>query len=113
MTTPGAPEPPERPGSSTTVTVSYFGNMKRRMGLSEEEVVFDDGPVTVRDLLVRLAGRHGDDVTELFYNQYGWLDPRCLIFIEDEALTQVEGLEADLTGVTGVRLTLALPITGG
>lgn len=113
MTAYSDPEPPVRPDEDRTVSVSYFGNMKRRVGLSEEQVTFDEVPFTVGDLLVRLAERHGDDVAGLFYNQYGWLDPRCLIFVEDEALTQVEGLDLDITGVSGVRITLALPITGG
>lgn len=76
-------------------------------------MTFDSGPVRVRDVLERLVERHGEELHDWFYNQFGWLDPRCLIFVDGEDLTEIEGLDADVTNAHELKLTIALPMTGG
>lgn len=112
---PEASEVPPVPGAGdgTTLTVAYFGSLRRRIGVREESVHFDSGPVRVRDVLERLVERHGDELRDWFYNQFGWLDPRCLVFVDGEDLTETDGLEADVTGARELKLTIALPMTGG
>ena len=98
--------------SPTTVRLSYMGGLARRMGSKTEELQLDH-PVTVRTVLDRLIENHGEGVRDLFFNQYGWLDPRLFFLIDGEGATLKGGLEAPITGEEEITLVLGIPMTGG
>ena len=98
---------------STAITVSYFGNIRRRMGCKQETVSFDNGTVLVRDVLERLVELHGDDLRDWMFNQFGWLDPRLLIFVDGEHLNSYGAVDDDITNADKLEITIALPMNGG
>jgi hypothetical protein len=98
--------------TETIVRLSYMGGLARRMGGKHEELVLEP-PVTVRTILDELIERHGEDVRDLFFNQYGWLDPRLFFLIDGEGATLRGGLEAQVTGNEEITLVLGIPMTGG
>jgi hypothetical protein len=98
--------------TETTVRLSYMGGLARRMGGKTEELVLG-APVTVRAILDGLIERHGEDVRDLFFNQYGWLDPRLFFLIDGEGATLSGGLEAQVTGGEEITLVLGIPMSGG
>ena len=96
----------------TTIRLSYMGGLARRMGCKSEELMLDP-PVTVRTVLDRLIEKHGEDVRDLFFNQYGWLDPRLFFLIDGEGATLNGGLEAPIVGDEEITLVLGIPMSGG
>ncbi len=82
------------------------------MGGKREEFALDP-PVTVRTVIERLIENHGEDERELFFNQYGWLDPRLFFLIDGDGATDRGGLDATLTGDEEITLFLGLPMNGG
>ncbi len=98
--------------ASVPVTLSYVGGLARRMGCKTEELLLDP-PLTVQSVLDRLVENHGDDVRDLFFNQYGWLDPRLFFLIDGEGANVKGGLEATITGREEITLILGIPMTGG
>jgi hypothetical protein len=96
----------------TTVRLSYMGGLARRMGSRSEELALES-PVTVRTVLEQLIENHGEGVRDLFFNQYGWLDPRLFFLIDGEGATLKGGLEAPITGNEEITLVLGLPMSGG
>lgn len=98
--------------AKTTVRLSYMGGLARRMGCKTEELALD-APITVRTVLDQLIETHGEDVRDLFFNQYGWLDPRLFFLIDGEGATLKGGLEAPITGDEEITLVLGLPMSGG
>jgi hypothetical protein len=96
----------------TTVRLSYMGGLARRMGSRSEELALES-PVTVRTVLEQLIENHGEGVRDLFFNQYGWLDPRLFFLIDGEGATLKGGLEAPITGDEEITLVLGIPMSGG
>ena len=96
----------------TTVRLSYMGGLARRMGSKSEELALR-APVTVRTVLEQLIENHGEGVRDLFFNQYGWLDPRLFFLIDGEGATLKGGLEAPITGNEEITLVLGIPMSGG
>ena len=96
----------------TEIRLSYMGGLARRMGCKAEELALDP-PVTVRSILQRLIETHGEGVRDLFFNQYGWLDPRLFFLIDGEGATLKGGLEAPITGTEEVTLVMGIPMSGG
>lgn len=82
------------------------------MGTNREELAFD-GPVTVRAVLQRLVDIHGEEMTQIFYNQYGWLDPRLFFLIDREEGVVRRDLDAQLRNGEEITLVLGIPMTGG
>jgi len=96
----------------TTVRLSYVGGLARRMGSRSEELALE-APITVRTVLDQLIENHGEGVRDLFFNQYGWLDPRLFFLIDGEGATLKGGLEAPITGSEEITLVLGIPMSGG
>jgi hypothetical protein len=98
-----------------TIRLNYLGSLRRHMGCRGEEFTVSR-PVTVKAVLDRLVEIHGEDLTDIFYNQYGWLDPR-LFFLVDEDGTLIRGtLESELGAgepTEEVTLMLGMPMSGG
>jgi hypothetical protein len=82
------------------------------MGSRSEDLALE-APVTVRTVLERLIENHGEGVRDLFFNQYGWLDPRLFFLIDGEGATLKGGLEAPITGSEEITLVLGIPMSGG
>jgi hypothetical protein len=100
------------PSGQTHVRLSYVGSLARRMGCKSEHLLLDP-PVTVRTVLDGLIASHGDGLRDLFFNQYGWLDPRLFFLIDGEGATVKGGLEAPITGQEEITLVLGIPMSGG
>jgi hypothetical protein len=96
----------------TVVRLAYMGGLARRMGSRSEELALE-APVTVRTVLEQLIERHGEGLRDLFFNQYGWLDPRLFFLIDGEGATLKGGLEAPITGTEEITLVLGIPMSGG
>jgi hypothetical protein len=96
----------------TTVRLSFMGGLSRRMGCKTEELALEP-PVTVRTVLDGLIESHGEGVRDLFFNQYGWLDPRLFFLIDGEGATLKGGLEARINGEEEITLVLGIPMSGG
>jgi hypothetical protein len=82
------------------------------MGSRSEELALE-APITVRTVLDQLIENHGEGVRDLFFNQYGWLDPRLFFLIDGEGATLKGGLEAPITGNEEITLVLGIPMSGG
>jgi hypothetical protein len=82
------------------------------MGCNSEEVVVER-PVSVKGVLERLVETHGPALTDLFYNQYGWLDPRLFFLIDQDGDRVRADLDSRLTGTEEVTLMLGMPMSGG
>jgi molybdopterin converting factor small subunit len=96
-----------------TVVVQYLGHLRQHMGGSVEELTLEP-PVTVRSLLDHLVGIHGPAVADLFFNQYGWLDPRLFFLVDEDGMTYREHhLERELTGGERITMFLGMPMAGG
>ncbi len=98
--------------SSVEIRVHYVGNLKHKLGCDDDRLVLEP-PMRVRDVLEVLVERHGAELRDWFYNQYGWLDPRCMVFIDGEDSRELGGLDASLDGVDEIEMAIALPMAGG
>ena len=97
----------------TTVNVSYFGTLRRRMGCREQDLEFDTPVVTIRSVLERLIEIQGEDFRDWVINDYGWVDSRCMIFVDGEHVNSVDCIDRDITGVDRLKIALATPMAGG
>jgi hypothetical protein len=97
---------------TVTIRLTYLGNLRRHMGCNSEEVVVER-PVSVKGVLERLVETHGPALTDLFYNQYGWLDPRLFFLIDQDGDRVRADLDSQLTGTEEVTLMLGIPMSGG
>ncbi len=90
------------------VTVEYAAQIKRAVGLAVE--TFEcDGSCTVKDVLDRVAERHGDRLRTLLFNGDRKLHPSILLFVGD---SQVRSDEPRVLKDHDV-LTILSPISGG
>jgi len=94
------------------IRLAYLGSLRHHFGRKDEEFVLCP-PVSVRDVVDRLIEIHGPKVRDLFFNQYGWLDPRLFFVIDGESGVTRTGLDAPLTGTEEVQLMLGMPMAGG
>jgi hypothetical protein len=94
------------------IRVAYIGNLRHRVGCRHDDLQLEP-PVRVRDVIEEIVDRHGDELRDWFYNQYGWLDPRCMVFIDGEDARERGGLDASLSGVGAIEIAIALPQAGG
>ncbi len=100
-------------GPTTTINVSYFGTLRNRVGRREERLEFDSSNVTIRSVLERLIEIQGEDFRDWVINDYGWVDSRCMIFVDGEHLNSVECIDHDITGAKQLKIALATPMAGG
>jgi molybdopterin converting factor small subunit len=90
------------------ITVEYAAQVKRAAGAASETVEMD-GPAPVREVLSRVAQRHGSALRELLLDAEGQPRPSILLFVGDR---QVRG--DDPTRLDGSEpLTIIPPISGG
>jgi len=97
----------------TTTEISFFGTLRRRMGCREISLEFDSPKVTVGSILERLIEIQGEDLREWLINDYGWVDARCMIFVDGEHLPSATCIDRDVTGAKRLQLALATPMAGG
>lgn len=100
------------PDTMVTVRVRYLGPLRRRMGLREEALELTS-PVTVREILENLVERHGADLRDVFFNQYGWMDPRLWVLVDGVSAGARDGLDTPVAGTEDIQIVLGQPITGG
>jgi molybdopterin converting factor small subunit len=98
---------------TTTIEVSFFGSLRHRVGCRRQPLEFDLPQVTIRSVLERLIEMQGEDFREWVINDYGWVDSRCMIFVDDEHLNSVECIDEDITGARQLKIALATPMAGG
>ncbi|MEZ5171188.1 MAG: MoaD/ThiS family protein [Acidimicrobiia bacterium] len=98
--------------TAVEIRVHYIGSLKHKLGCDHDHLVLQP-TVCVRDVLEELVERHGAELRDWFYNQYGWLDPRCMVFIDGEDSRELGGLDASLDGVAEIEMAIALPMAGG
>lgn len=99
--------------AATTINVSFFGTLRTRVGCREQDLEFDSPTVTIRSVLERLIEIQGEDFRDWVINDYGWVDSRCMIFLDGEHVNSVDCIDRDLTGVDQLKIALATPMAGG
>ena len=90
------------------ITVEYLAQVKQTAGVSSEILELPDA-ATLRDVLPRIAERHGDALRRILFDDAGNSRPSLLFFIGDR---QVRGQQA-VELRDGDRLTIMSPIAGG
>jgi molybdopterin converting factor small subunit len=90
------------------VTVRYAGQARTATGLDQESVELD-GPLSIHDLIQRLARQHGTAFQKLALDEHGCPHPALLVAIGDEQVRS--GDHRPLAA--GDVLTLLTPISGG
>jgi hypothetical protein len=101
--------------SDVTVRLNYLGTLRRHMGCRGEEFTVAR-PATVKAVLDKLVEIHGDGLSDLFYNQYGWLDPRLFFLVDEDGTLIRATAQSELAGTDGteqVTLMLGMPMSGG
>ena len=102
----------QRAPEHVTIDLTYLGPLRAKMGCAEETVEVAQ-PATVRSVLDELARIHGDDVGGLFFNQYGWQDPRLICLVASKDGPTEVGLDSSLADRTALSLMLGMPMTAG
>jgi molybdopterin converting factor small subunit len=90
------------------ITVEYGAQAKQATGTGRERVELTL-PETVRDLLPRLARRHGEALGRLLLTEDGEPQPALLLFIGDEQVPADGRRELN----PGDVLTILPPMAGG
>lgn len=99
--------------TTTTIDISFFGTLRKRVGCKEQTLEFDTPNVTIRTVLERLIEIQGEDFRDWVINDYGWVDSRCMIFADGEHLNSVNCIDLDITGAKELKIALATPMAGG
>lgn len=90
------------------VTVKYAAQARTAVGMTSEDVELD-GPLTVHDLIVRLARQHGAAFRRIALDANGCPHPSLVVAIGDEQVRS-----GDHRRVTaGETITILTPISGG
>jgi hypothetical protein len=97
---------------TTIVRVRFLGPIRRHIDARETQLELK-APVSVRSVLDALIERHGEHLRSLFYNQYGWMDPRLWVLIDGVSAGAKGGLDAPITGAEDIEIVLGQPISGG
>jgi molybdopterin converting factor small subunit len=98
--------------TAATIHVRFLGPLRRHVE-SREAWLELERPVTVRRVLDSLIERHGDHLRSVFYNQYGWMDPRLWVLIDGVSAGARDGLDTQISGGEDVEIVLGQPISGG
>ncbi len=99
--------------TTTTIEIAFFGTLRKRVGCKEQTLEFNTPNVTIRTVLERLIEIQGEDFRDWVINDYGWVDSRCMIFVDNVHLNSVECIDQDVTGATQLKIALATPMAGG
>ena len=89
------------------LTIEYTAQLRRSAGVAGETIELRPGE-TLREVALRLAERHGDDLRRQLVNQDGTLERSVLVFVGDEQVTDYNAPLKD-----GQTITFAAPISGG
>jgi sulfur-carrier protein len=90
------------------VTVEYAAQIKRAVGLAVESFECES-PCTVKQILDRVAERHGERLRTLLFDGDRKLHPSILLFLGDSQVRRDEPRELKDHEV----LTILSPISGG
>ena len=90
------------------VTVEYAAQVKQAAGVGSESVELDEGS-SVRDLILRVADRHGDSLRRVILGDDGNPHPSILLFVAD---SQIRWDSAEPLRDVDV-ITLLSPVSGG
>jgi molybdopterin converting factor small subunit len=90
------------------VTVKYGAQARVATGIPVEEVEFD-GPLTVHDLVLRLARQHGSAFRRLALDDNGRPHPSLLVAIGDDQVRAGDPRRV----AAGETITILTPISGG
>ncbi len=95
------------------VKVRYMGLVRNTTGIPEEEVALPDG-YRVGGLLALLQQRHGDSFRYSLFSPNGQLRPMAKVFIGEQEIGQMEGLDTQLGPGTEVSILVVVhPSEGG
>jgi len=93
--------------------VVYGGLARNTLGIAEEEVELPPGS-RVSGLLSLLVERHGADLRNSLFSTSGELSPLVEVFVGDQSIEDLNGLETEVGAPSKVRiLLLAYPSAGG
>lgn len=90
------------------ITVEYAAQIKRAAGLAMESFECNP-PCTVKDILDRVAERHGEKLRALLFDKDRRLHPSILLFLGETQVRPDEKRELKDHDV----LTILSPISGG
>jgi molybdopterin converting factor small subunit len=90
------------------VLVKYSAQARVATGLASEEVELDE-PMTVHDLVIRLARQHGSAFRRLALDANGCPHPSLLIAIGDDQVRPNDHRKV----ASGETITILTPISGG
>ena len=90
------------------VAVRYMAQLRQAAGTSSESVALE-GPCSVRQLLLRLAERHGRPLRDLLLDAGGGPQPTVLVFVGDQQVSW----ETPVTLRDGDQVTVLSPMAGG
>lgn len=95
------------------VCVSYLGLVRNVIGCQEEEVEVTPES-RVRELLARLAERHGEPFRLSVFRKGEDLRPTVLVCVNDQGIDELEGLETRLGSAERVSVVVGVyPPEGG
>jgi molybdopterin converting factor small subunit len=90
------------------VTVKYSAQARVATGLASEEIDLD-GPLSVHDLVIRLARQHGSAFQRLALDAAGCPHPALLVAVGDEQVRPGDHRKL----ASGETVTIMTPIAGG
>jgi MoaD family protein len=92
------------------VEVSYFSNVRALTGESGSTLELEDGS-SVRDLLIDVAVRYGDELREYLFTEDSMLHSHVVVILNGRGVGVLEGLDTTLD--TGDRVAILPSIGGG
>jgi MoaD family protein len=94
------------------VTIEYLGYIKQSLGLTQAENLEIKTNASVRDLLIRLAEKHGEPFKKAVYHpEDKELQPHHILAINGLMVNLLNGLDTKLKD--GDRVTIMPVVTGG
>ncbi len=93
------------------VSVRLFTALREFAEKSEETLEFGEGTVTVKDVLERLAKRHGKEFTDYLYNKEGKVREHLQLLVNGKSVSLLEELETRLK--EGDKVAIVPPVGGG
>ncbi len=94
------------------VTVEYLGYIKQTLNLTQAETTELKAEATARDLLVKLADKHGEPFKKAVYDpKDSVLKPYHILAINGLMITLLNGLDTKLKD--GDRVSVMPVVTGG
>ena len=90
------------------VMVEYAAQMRRAAGVASENVEVDS-PCSLRDLLHRVAQKHGDRLDGLLFDTQGDFHRSILLFVGDKQTRWDDAVELNDRDT----VTILTPISGG